>query len=111
MNSLIEQIETWITNLIDQRIANEIALAKPKNIEEISEARVIELINGCFNSFDINDYLDISDFEDEIRECHYTAMESFDINDYLDISDFEDEIREIVNNTFETKSIDILIPQ
>ena len=85
MNSLIEQIETWITNLIDQRIANEIALAKPKNIEEISEARVIELINGCFNSFDINDYLDISDFEDEIRE--------------------------IVNNTFETKSIDILIPQ
>jgi hypothetical protein len=59
----------------------------------------MELINECF---------DVSEYECEIRDM---AMESFDINDYLDISDFEDEIREIVNNTFETKSIDILIPQ
>jgi len=111
MNSLIEQIETWITNLIDQRIA----LAKPRNIEEISEARVIELINELISEARvmelINGCFDSSSPEDLGMNMDYYLHEDSDLNYYLNISDYEDEIREIVNNTFETKSIDILIPQ
>jgi len=60
----------------------------------------------------IDDCFDISQYDYDIREMAMEEInQSFDITDYFDINDYEDEIRETINNTFETKSIDILIPQ
>ena len=120
MNSLIEQIETWITNLIDARIAlakpgrtlDEIALARPGNIEEISEARVMELINDQVISDDrlqdqIRTILNGSDPTDwGINLDHYLTEDS-DLEGYVYTDDFmtKDDVREIIEGSAVTISV------
>lgn len=96
-------VTRYINILIDHKVGN------TSNSDDIDE------INQTFraNVKDvIDDYFDISEYNYDIREMALDEVnQSFDINDHFDINDYEDEIRETVSNTFETKSIDILIPQ
>jgi hypothetical protein len=107
MNSLIEQIEMWITNLIDARIDNaiEIALARPGNIEEISEARVMELINDQVISDDrlqeqIATLLNGNSPGDLGLNMDYYLCEDSDLTCYLDLHEFmtKDDVRGIIED-------------
>ena len=115
MNSLIEQIEMWVTNLIDARIANEIALARPRNIEEISEARVLELIDNhlAFSLTDdkiqerIRTVLHSSSPEDLGMNMDYYLHEDSDLNYHLDLDDFmtKDDLQDVIERATVTISV------
>lgn len=91
MESLFKQVENWITNVIDQRIT-----------AAFTDLEIENIIDNC-----ITDKLD--DTVSNIVED--TLQQTFDISEYFDIRDYEDDIHEIVSQTFETKSIEILIPK
>jgi len=115
MNSLIEQIEMWITNLIDARIANEIALARPRNIEEISEARVLELIDNhlAFSLTDdklqeqIRTVLDGNSPEDLGMNMDYYLHEDSDLSCYLELDEFmtKDDLQDVIEGATLTISV------
>ena len=106
MNSLIEQIEMWVTNLIDARIA----LTTPGNIQELSEeSRIKELIDNHL-AFSLTDNI----LEERVsRVIHGNSPEDVGLNmDYYltedcslveesDLADFvtEDEVREIIEDS------------
>ena len=111
MNSLIEQIEMWITNLIDARISQR----GPGNIEEISEARVLQLIDNhlAFSLTDdklqeqIRTLLDGNSPEDLGMDMDYYLHEDSDINYYLDLEDIasKDDVQDIIERATVTISV------
>tara|TARA_B110000285_G_scaffold129727_1_gene145930 strand:- start:438 stop:779 length:342 start_codon:yes stop_codon:yes gene_type:complete len=105
MNSLIEQIEMWVTNLIDARISQR----GPTQIEvEVSEARVIELIDNhlTFSLTDdklqeqIHTILNGNSPEDVGLNMDYYLHEDSDISCYLELDDFvsKDDIQDIIED-------------
>lgn len=94
MESLLKQVENWITNVIDQRITAAFKDPTYNGIEDI--------IDNC-----------IADKLDKVASniVENTMQQTFDISEYFDIRDYEDDIHEIVSQTFETESIKILIPK
>jgi hypothetical protein len=106
MNSLIEQIEMWVTNLINARIEYEIALTRPGNIEEISEARVMELINDHVISDDrlqerIATLLNDNSPEDVGLNMDDYLHEGSDLTCYLELDEFvtKDDVRDIIEDS------------
>ena len=111
MNSLIEQIEMWVTNLIDARISQR----GPGNIEEVSEARVIELIDNhlAFSLTDdkiqerIRTVLHSSSPEDLGMNMDYYLHEDSDLSCYLELDEFmtKDDLQDVIEGATLTISV------
>ena len=112
MNSLIEQIEMWVTNLIDARIA----LTTPGNIQELSEeSRIKELIDNhlAFSLTDdkiqerIRTVLHSSSPEDLGMNMDYYLHEDSDLNYHLDLDDFmtKDDLQDVIERATVTISV------
>ena len=112
MNSLIEQIEMWVTNLIDARIA----LTTPGNIQELSEeSRIKELIDNhlAFSLTDnileerVSRVIFGNSPEDVGLNMDYYLHEDSDLSCYLELDEFasKDDVHEIIERATVTISV------
>ena len=114
MNSLIEQIEMWVTNLIDARISQRGPTWHGIEVE-VSEARVIELIDNhlAFSLTDnileerVSRVIHGNSPEDVGLNMDYYLHEDSDLSCYLELDDFmtKDDVHEIIEGSAVTISV------